>query len=149
VAALRLAEEATALRKTVHVQASPTELRRLEQCVASARAELGEAVSQAILAEVRMIPVEQIIAEGLSTTANTPATSTEVRSSREAATPLTQRELEVVALVAKGRTNLQIAEKLVLSIRTVESHVRNAMAKLHLISRVSLATWAVERRSSQ
>ena len=148
-AALRLAGDARTLRGTIHVQSSPTELRRLERWIASARTELGEARSQAILAEVRMIPVEQIIAEGVAAAADTPSVPTKALSSRKGATLLTQRELEVVALVAQGRTNLQIAETLVLSTRTVESHVRNAMAKLHLTSRVSLATWEVERRSSQ
>jgi DNA-binding NarL/FixJ family response regulator len=59
---------------------------------------------------------------------------------------LTAREREVVALVAGGLANLQIAEQLVISERTVEAHVSHALAKLGLDSRVRLATWAVEHR---
>ncbi|HWO74009.1 MAG TPA: tetratricopeptide repeat protein, partial [Dehalococcoidia bacterium] len=61
-----------------------------------------------------------------------------------AAGPLTGREAEVAALVARGLTNRRIAEILVLSSRTVETHVANAMAKLGLDSRSQLAAWAVE-----
>ncbi|MFQ1003754.1 ATP-binding protein [Modestobacter sp. SSW1-42] len=53
--------------------------------------------------------------------------------------PLTRREREVAELVAAALTNRQIAEHLVLSERTVESHVRNILAKLHLTSRTHLA----------
>ncbi|WP_418058210.1 ATP-binding protein [Pimelobacter simplex] len=58
---------------------------------------------------------------------------------------LTEREWEVVQLVATPKTNQQIADELVLSVRTVETHVRNALAKLQLASRTELAVW-VHRR---
>lgn len=54
---------------------------------------------------------------------------------------LTSRELEVAQLVAEARTNQQIAERLFLSVRTVESHVRSALAKLGLRTRTELALW--------
>jgi two-component system nitrate/nitrite response regulator NarL len=59
--------------------------------------------------------------------------------------PLTRREREVVALVARGRTNLQIADELVISERTVEAHVSNSLGKLNIASRAQLAVWASER----
>ena len=55
---------------------------------------------------------------------------------------LSGRELEVAALVADGLANKAIAARLVLSVRTVESHVRHALAKLGLDNRTQLATWA-------
>jgi len=58
---------------------------------------------------------------------------------------LTPREREIVVQVARGRTNRQIAETLVLSERTVETHVHNILAKLELTSRAQIAVWAVER----
>ena len=54
---------------------------------------------------------------------------------------LSAREAEVVALVADGLTNRQIADRFVLSERTVESHVRNALAKLGLSRRAQLVAW--------
>jgi ATP/maltotriose-dependent transcriptional regulator MalT len=60
---------------------------------------------------------------------------------------LTGRELEVARLVAAGRTNKAIAAELFLSIKTVESHLRNIFGKLDVSSRVGVAT-AVERADS-
>src|SRR5229473_1880934 len=55
------------------------------------------------------------------------------------------RELEVARLVAEGLTNKQIAARLHLSVRTVESHVRSALMKAGLVNRTQLATWAKDR----
>ncbi|OFE16758.1 hypothetical protein BA895_04105 [Humibacillus sp. DSM 29435] len=56
---------------------------------------------------------------------------------------LTAREVEVAGLVAQGLTNQQIAAQLFLSVRTVESHVRAALAKAGRTSRTELAVWMV------
>ena len=53
--------------------------------------------------------------------------------------PLTEREVEVLKLVAKGRSNQEIAEKLVVSERTVGAHVSNILSKLHLANRTQAA----------
>jgi DNA-binding NarL/FixJ family response regulator len=58
---------------------------------------------------------------------------------------LTERETDVLRLVAKGMTARQIAARLVLSHRTVESHVQNTLRKLHLRNRVELTRFAIER----
>jgi DNA-binding NarL/FixJ family response regulator len=47
-------------------------------------------------------------------------------------------------LIVEGRTNREIAEALVLSERTVDSHVRNIMGKLEVNSRARIAAWAVQ-----
>ena len=65
------------------------------------------------------------------------------RPKMQAAGGLTDREREVAALVARGLTNPQIALELVVSARTVETHVANAMQKLGLHTRTELATWTV------
>jgi DNA-binding NarL/FixJ family response regulator len=58
---------------------------------------------------------------------------------------LTARETEVLRLVAKGLTYKQIAERLVLSHRTVQNHVQNTLSKLHLHNRVELVRYAIEK----
>jgi two-component system, NarL family, response regulator LiaR len=59
--------------------------------------------------------------------------------------PLTEREAEVLKLVAKGRSNQEIAEKLVLSERTVGTHVSNVLGKLHLANRTQAALYALRK----
>ncbi len=58
---------------------------------------------------------------------------------------LTEREREVLALIAEGRTNQEIADALVISIKTVNRHRENIMAKLDLHSRVDLVRYAIEK----
>ncbi len=58
---------------------------------------------------------------------------------------LTAREREVAALIAQGKFNREIADVLVLSERTIETHVSNIMLKLNLTSRRQIANWAIER----
>jgi NarL family two-component system response regulator LiaR len=58
---------------------------------------------------------------------------------------LTGRELEVLRLVARGNSNMQIAEELVISVNTVKSHLKNILAKLQLENRTQVATYALEK----
>ena len=58
---------------------------------------------------------------------------------------LTDRETEVLRLVAKGLSYKQIAERLVLSHRTVQNHVQNTLRKLQLHNRVQLVRYAIEQ----
>jgi NarL family two-component system response regulator LiaR len=57
--------------------------------------------------------------------------------------PLTQREMDVLRLVAQGLSNQEIAEVLVLGEGTVRSHVSNILAKLHLANRTQAALYAL------
>jgi DNA-binding NarL/FixJ family response regulator len=58
---------------------------------------------------------------------------------------LTDRETEVLRLVAKGLSYTQIAERLVVSHRTVQNHVQNTLGKLQLHNRVELVRYAIEQ----
>jgi DNA-binding NarL/FixJ family response regulator len=58
---------------------------------------------------------------------------------------LTERETEVLRLVAKGMSYKQIAERLFLSHRTVQNHVQNTLRKLQLHNRVQLVRYAIEQ----
>jgi DNA-binding NarL/FixJ family response regulator len=57
---------------------------------------------------------------------------------------LTAREAEILAMVGTGLSYKQIAERLVLSHRTVQNHVQNTLNKLHLHNRVELVRYAIE-----
>jgi NarL family two-component system response regulator LiaR len=57
---------------------------------------------------------------------------------------LTEREIDVLRLVAQGASNPQIAETLCISVNTVKSHLKNILAKLQLDNRTQAATYAVQ-----
>jgi two-component system, NarL family, response regulator LiaR len=59
--------------------------------------------------------------------------------------PLTEREVEVVKLVARGLTNQEIAAALVISERTVGNHIGNILGKLHLANRTQAALYALRQ----
>ena len=58
---------------------------------------------------------------------------------------LSTREREILQLIAEGNTNSHIAEKLTLSVRTVESHRAHIMAKMHFISQSDLVRYAIQQ----
>jgi DNA-binding NarL/FixJ family response regulator len=60
--------------------------------------------------------------------------------------PLTEREEEVLALVARGRTNAEIATELFVSLSTVKTHVASLMTKLGARNRVEIAMWAYDTK---
>jgi NarL family two-component system response regulator LiaR len=58
---------------------------------------------------------------------------------------LTEREVEVLRLVARGLSNQQIANQLLISEATVRTHVSNILGKLHLASRIQAALYALDK----
>jgi DNA-binding NarL/FixJ family response regulator len=64
----------------------------------------------------------------------------------EARAELTEREREVLRLIAEGKENSQIAEELFISLQTVKNHVSNILAKLEVENRVQAAVQAVQGR---
>ena len=60
-------------------------------------------------------------------------------------TALTEREMEVLKLIAKGYSNERIAEQLVISLGTVKGHVSNILSKLHLVDRTQAAVYAWQK----
>jgi DNA-binding NarL/FixJ family response regulator len=77
--------------------------------------------------------------------AGLPTTASDAAEAGADAPRLTERETEVLRLVAKGLSYKQIAERLVLSHRTVQNHVQNTLNKLQLHNRVELVRYAIER----
>ncbi|MFJ4776647.1 response regulator [Streptomyces sp. NPDC088762] len=66
------------------------------------------------------------------------------RGARPPREPLTDREKEVVALTARGRTNAEIAEDLHLSVSSIKAHLARVQTKLDARNRVEVALWAWE-----
>jgi DNA-binding CsgD family transcriptional regulator/tetratricopeptide (TPR) repeat protein len=73
----------------------------------------------------------------------------EIAVLRRSVSPLSAREEEVAGLVAQALSNRQIAGRLVLSERTVETHVRSILAKLNFSTRTEIATWVLRTGSAE
>jgi DNA-binding CsgD family transcriptional regulator len=67
------------------------------------------------------------------------------RAARQSFGGLTEREREVAALVAQGKSNRALADELVVSERTIAKHIENILSKLGVHSRAQIAAWAVEK----
>jgi len=110
-----------------------------------ARAKLTEAEFQAEQEAGRKLSLEQAIEYAL----HLPAIAQAPPANRKSPHDLTEREREVAALIAQGKSNGEIASELVLSKRTVEKHIANILSKLALTSRPELMRWAIEQNLTQ
>jgi DNA-binding NarL/FixJ family response regulator len=98
--------------------------------------DVAAAIRAAYNDEVHLDPAAaRILAKGIRTRSTSPAVD-----------PLTERELEVLALVGRGRSNKEIASDLGITERTARTHVSNILGKLGLASRTQAALYAVERK---
>jgi DNA-binding CsgD family transcriptional regulator len=131
---LRIVAAASAIRARAGGEFAPIFRERVDRGKSVGEATLGDEAS-AVWAEGSGLSVDEAIALAFGTG--------EARTSRRAG--LSEREAEVARLVAKGFSNKQIASKLQLSVRTIEDHVRHALAKTGLENRTQLATWVSER----
>ena len=96
--------------------------------------ELVQAIHQVYLGESSLHPtIARKLLQELSRPSERPPTPE----------PLTEREVEVLRLVARGRSNREIADQLVISEATVRTHVSNILSKLHLASRTQAALYAL------
>ena len=134
--ALRVAGAAAAYEE-VNQTYRPEPLRMsLEEWLAPARAATGAAALK-LMDEGRRLAVDEAVALALDDGPEQPWQS-------GLSPGLTRRESEVAALVARGRTNREIAGQLYLSVRTVEVHVDHILSKLGFRTRTQLAAWAHE-----
>ncbi|OLE24177.1 MAG: hypothetical protein AUG44_20010 [Actinobacteria bacterium 13_1_20CM_3_71_11] len=114
-------------------------LQRRPEATAAARTALGEAVFDAERRHGEELTLDEAVAYALG--GPRPATRQLDDQPR-----LTRRESEVAGLIAEGLTNKQIAARLVLSQRTVESHVENILVKLGFTGRAQIAAWYAQNR---
>jgi predicted ATPase/DNA-binding CsgD family transcriptional regulator len=108
-----------------------------------AREDLGDKAFDAAFAKGMQLSNDEVIGYALSMDVETahPAAAHEPQR-------LTHREAQIAGLVARGLTNRQIAETLVISQRTAESHIDHILTKLAFTSRSQIAAWAVEHVSA-
>lgn len=114
--------------------------RLLQQLQIDLRTELGSEVFDAAWKRGAALELEILITKLMSYCAESIGSYRQII--QPLAEPLTDRELEVLALIADGLTNPQIAEKLYLSVGTVKVHTRNIYGKLNVNNRTEAATTA-------
>jgi ATP/maltotriose-dependent transcriptional regulator MalT len=109
-----------------------------ERCATGLVARLGRRVLNAARRQGQAMSLEQAVECAFSGIATHPV-------SLQPVDRLTPRELDVLRLVSRGRTNREIANELVIALSTAERHVANILSKLDLHARGQVAIWAMER----
>ena len=131
-----------ALREDAGIPIPRVELADYERSVTAARAHLGEKAFAAAWSQGHsMTPGQALVAKGKKLF-SPPTVS--VRSAPTYPAGLTAREVEVLRLLAEGLTDLQIAEKLILSHRTVHAHISAIYSKAGVKSRSAATRYAIE-----
>jgi len=102
--------------------------------------DLAEAIRAAHRGEARLHP--EIMRRLMDEVAHPSLPASDTKTQAE---DLTNRELDVVRLIAQGRSNQDIAEELVISEKTVKTHVSNVLSKLDLEDRTQLAIFAIKK----
>jgi predicted ATPase/DNA-binding NarL/FixJ family response regulator len=109
-----------------------------DRAMSAASVGLGERAFASAFQRGGLMATEEAVAYGVGSRT---LTKRAPRSEGEPQMPLTDRELEIARLIAEGLTNKEVASKLFISNRTVETHVTNMLNKLGLSSRTQLARW--------
>ena len=120
-----------------------------EQYLELARMRLTEAELQAEQATGRGMSLEQAVDYAKNLPLKPGIALATARSRTETLDSLTGREREIATLIGQGMTNGEIATELVLSKRTVETHVSNILSKLALTGRGQIMRWAIEHGLTQ
>jgi predicted ATPase/DNA-binding CsgD family transcriptional regulator len=142
--AFRLGAAATSIREGLGEPFSDAWRDRFEHWLEPARQKLSEAAVAAAWADGRAMPMEQATSYAL-TTEPAPGHGVEARPARgEGTFPLSPREVEVAQLIARGLTNRQIAEALVVTEGAAANYVHRVLTKLGFTTRAQVAAWAVE-----
>jgi predicted ATPase/DNA-binding CsgD family transcriptional regulator len=123
---------AATIRKAERAVAEPVWQRQVQRSAENTAARVGTRRAQAATAAGSRIGLAGAAAYALGTSTHSPASSGNL---------LTQQEHTVAALVADGLTNEQIARQLLISARTVATHLERIRAKLGIRSRPAIATW--------
>ena len=147
--AVRLWAAAAALRDSFGTPLPPVYRADYERSVAAARAHLGEKAFAAAWAEGCGMTWEQALAaRGPVTTLRETPSTPPAKSPPTYPDGLTGREVEVLRLLAQGLTDAQIAAQLIISPRTVNTHLKAIYGKIQVSSRVAATRYALEQHLS-
>ena len=144
--AMRVLGAAQALRQSVNSVIDPADQPAYESLLVLLREALGEALFNEALAMGMTLPVRTAVNHALGpplTLRDSDSLSTE-QAAKAQYGGLSRREREVVSWIVQGKTNREIAEIMVVRLRTVETYITRILNKLGFNSRVQIATWAVE-----
>jgi non-specific serine/threonine protein kinase len=131
---------------TLGITLYPADQVEYESNMALVREQLEEVAFNTAWSEGKTMTLEQSIAYALEPRREQAAkSSTRRRMEKEIFGGLTEREREVAALIAQGKSNREIAEVMTVGVKTVETYVTRVLGKLELESRVQIATWAIEK----
>ena len=147
--AARLLSAAQALCDAIHGVLPPFMRNMQERAIDETLAQLGEEVFAAAWAEGRtMTPEQALAARGpvtmLTTTPAGPSSVPHARKAPPYPNGLTEREVDVLRLVAQGLTDAQIAKELCIEPSTVNSHLKSIYSKIGVSSRSAATRWAVD-----
>ncbi len=140
--AAQLWGSAEVLREAVSVPIPFVDRANYERFITNARAQLGDSAFTTIWAEGRAMTPEQVLAISKQEVAQPPAAIAVISSSSYPA-GLTTREVQVLRLVVRGLTNLEIAEELGLSEKTIAHHLTHIFNKTTSENRASAAAYAI------
>ena len=138
--AARLWGAAEALREAIGAPPPRDHVRAQEATVATRRG-LGEEAFATACAAGRALPLAEAVAEALALPVDRADPESAGVAERHG---LTAREVEVLGLLAAGRTNPEIAETLFITTRTAQTHVQNIFAKLNVGTRAEAAAYAAK-----
>jgi DNA-binding CsgD family transcriptional regulator/predicted transcriptional regulator len=140
--AARLFGAAEALHESHGTRIQHADRIEYDRSVGLIRTQLNDVMMANAWAEGRALTLEQAIEYALEEIVHP---QTPRQAAKQEFGGLTEREHEVASHIAQGESNHEIAEALVVSERTVESHVTNILNKLGFTSRVQIRKWAVEK----
>ncbi len=137
---------AEVLRETIGQPHAPAERMMYESAIKDVHRQLGEREFAAAYERGRLMSPDQVLQERVSITPLSLSPSTPVLRKIPKSDPagLTPREVEVLRLVAMGMTNEQVANQLVISPRTVDTHLTSIYGKIGVSSRSAATRYAME-----
>jgi predicted ATPase/DNA-binding CsgD family transcriptional regulator/transcriptional regulator with XRE-family HTH domain len=141
--ALQFAGAAASIRQRIGTGLSGTELDMLQRRLAPARRELGTEASARAAREAAEWTIEEAVRRGLEFAAGDRG-SFGLTSPRAASLTLTRREHEVALLVARGLSNREVADTLVINEKTAKNHVQRVLEKVGVSSRRQIIARASE-----